>query len=238
MKKNYSLAIYCLIMCVLVACGNSSDSTSSNSSNDSSKYRDYRDGVKDLDFESARDTLNTYRMEYLKFQSKNGIIHKDERKEAELKYYNAFDYIYKMETQYLLSEFEGDECKDKIMFLLEEIPIEGEKCPEGLCDYDIACRGTWGDEGIPLDAYIVWTQHFNRLCSNILSLSINRKNQKLAKLILQNFVENVEVTAGGDVKIDGVFVDGNHGYIKYTKDDYNAAKKKYDEAVASGAFDN
>ena len=160
----------------------------------------------------------------------------EERKKAEWMYYSAFDHIYKAEIQYLLSELNGDECKDKITFLLEEIPVEGEKFPQGLCHYSIACRGEWGDEGLPLDAYIVWTQHFNRLCDTILSLAINRNNQDLAKMILLKYVDNVEVTRGGDNVVDGVMVDGNHGYIKYTSVDRDAARKKYDEAVRIGAF--
>lgn len=234
MKKWYYSFLFLMASACAISCGNNSSQNQTGQSE--SSEQSYREAVKNQDFESARDILNTYHVEYKKSQSKNGILYKDERKEAEGKYYNAFDYIYKAEIQYLLSELEGDECKDKIMFLLEEIPIEGEKFPKGLCEYRVACRGTSGDEGIPLDAYIIWTQHFNRLCSNILSLAINRKNQDLAKLILLHFVENVEVTKGRDVKVDGVLVDGNHGYIKYTTEDKDAAKAKYDEAVANGAF--
>ena len=40
----------------------------------------------------------------------------------------------------------------------------------------------------------------------------------------------------GERIVDGISVDGNHGYIKYTSADRDAAKKKYDEAVRNGAF--
>ena len=218
----------------LCSCGNSS----SGNSNKKEMYMDYRDAVKALDFETARDTMNTYRERYLEELSGKGIWdNTEERKKAEWMYYSAFDHIYKAEIQYLLSELNGDECKDKITFLLEEIPVEGEKFPQGLCDYRIASRGSGNTEGLPLDAYIVWTQHFNRLCDNILSLAINRRNQDLATMILLKYVDNVEVTEGGrDVVVDGVKVDGYHGYIKYTSTDRDAARKKYDEAVRIGAF--
>lgn len=234
MKKIYQFTISCLMLCALVACGGGNEKSSA----DGTKYQSYRDAVKNNDFESARDTLNVYREKYLYEQSQNGITHRHERKEAEGKYYQAFDDIYKAETQYLLSELSGEECKDKILFILEEIPVEGEKFPAGLCDYDVVCCGDWGDEGVPLDAYIVWTQHYNRLCGNFLTLAINRKNQELAKAILLQFVDNVEAIKGDNygIDVDGVKVDGNHGYIKYTSVDRDAAQKKYDEAVASGAF--
>lgn len=200
----------------------------------------YRDAVKALDFEAARDVMKKYHDRYLEELSKNAVLYAEERREAEGKYFSAFDEIYKAEIQYLLSELSGNECIDKISFLLAGIPVEGEKFPQGLCDYRIAGRGRWGgNEGLPFDAYIVWTQHFNRLCDTILFLAINRKNQDLAKLILLKYVDNVEVTIGKSpsIKVNGVWVDNSHGYINYTSADRDAARKKYNEAVKLGVFD-
>lgn len=224
-------------MATLCSCG---DSNSDNSNKEISQMN-YRDAVKALDFEAARDVMKKYHNKYLEELSKDAIKNAEERREAEGKYYSAFDEIYKAEIQYLLSELSGNECIDKISFLLAEIPVEGEKFPQGLCDYSIACRGrgNWGNAGLPLDAYIVWTQHFNRLCDTILFLAINRKNQDLAKLILLKYVDNVEVTEGriNGIKVNGVWVDGSHGYINYTSADRDAARKKYNEAVKLGVFD-
>ena len=228
MKKYLVLvAIIGVGVATLCSCGNS---------NKVEKYKDYRDAVKALNFEAAHDSMNTFHERYL--EELSSIMSRSDRKEAEGKYYGAFDYIYKAEILYLLSELNGDEFIDKVTFLLEEIPVEGEKFPEGLCTFGIAMRGNdLAGVGIPLDAYIVWTQHFNRLCDYILSLAINRNNQDIAKMILLKYVDNVMATPGGDgVKVDGVKVDINHGYIKYTSEDRVAAQKKYDEAVKSGAF--
>ena len=234
MKKHlFLVAIIGFGVATLRSCGNSN----SGNSNKEEMDMDYRDAIKALDFETARDIMNTYHERYIEELSKS-YSHRKERKKAEGMYYSAFDHIYKAEIQYLLSELNGDECKDKIAFLLEEIPVEGEKFPQGLCSYFIASRGDFGDDGLPFDAYIVWTQHFNRLCDNILSLAINRRNQDLATMILLKYVDNVEVTTGDHpaVVVDGVKVDGDHGYIKYTSADRDAARKKYDEAVRIGAF--
>ena len=234
MKKHlFLVAIIGFGVATLCSCGNSN----SGNSNKEEMDMDYRDAIKALDFETARDIMNTYHERYIEELSKS-YSHRKERKKAEGMYYSAFDQIYKAEIQYLLSELNGDECKDKIAFLLEEIPVEGEKFPQGLCSYFIASRGDFGDDGLPFDAYIVWTQHFNRLCDTILSLAINRRNQDLATMILLKYVDNVEVTTGDHpaVVVDGVKVDGDHGYIKYTSADRDAARKKYDEAVRIGAF--
>ena len=234
MKKHlFLVAIIGFGVATLCSCGNSN----SGNSNKEEMDMDYRDAIKALDFETARDIMNTYHERYIEELSKS-YSHRKERKKAEGMYYSAFDHIYKAEIQYLLSELNGDECKDKIAYLLEEIPVEGEKFPQGLCSYFIASRGDFGDDGLPFDAYIVWTQHFNRLCDNILSLAINRRNQDLATMILLKYVDTVEVTIGDGpgIVVDGVKVDGDHGYIKYTSADRDAARKKYDEAVRIGAF--
>ena len=188
--------------------------------------QNYQEACKELDFEAARTYLYQFRQEYLNCRNK----------QSEAKYYEAFDYIYKAEIQFLLSEFSDEECVDKITFILTEIPVEGEKAQAGLCRYWSACRDE--KEGKPLDAYIVWTEHYNRLCNTILTLAINRNYPKLAKFAIMQFADNVEVYKGSSdgIEIDGVNVDGNHGYIKYTSSDRDAAKKKYKEALQLGAI--
>ena len=236
MKKHlFLVAIIGFGVATLCSCGNSN----SGNSNKEEMDMDYRDAIKALDFETARDIMNTYHERYIEELSKSASRdkNKEERKKAQGMYYSAFDHIYKAEIQYLLSELNGDECKDKITFLLEGIPVEGEKFPQGLYSYRIVTRDEY-DDGLPLDAYIVWTQHFNRLCDTILSLAINRRNQDLDTMILLKYVDTVEVTIGDGpgIVVDGVKVDGDHGYIKYTSADRDAARKKYDEAVRIGAF--
>lgn len=243
MKRVCIISFCCIAVFLLTACGSSSSKNEEEEEKitvtgaDGKEYTSYQEACKDGDFETAHSFLNAYHEKYVEAQSRGSMgAWRYERN----KYFQAFDYIYKREIQYLLSELDEEECKDKILFILEEIPAEGEKFPEGLCDYRIVCRGDFGDDGIPLDAYIVWTQHYNRLCNNILTLAINRKNRSLAQSILLQYVDNVEAIKGdsdGSLKVNGVKVDGNHGYIKYTSEDRDAAKKKYDEAVKSGAFD-
>lgn len=239
---KYTKIFLCFVAIALATSGCSSNGSQKTSDNqETKKFQDasiYKNACKELDFETAREYMSELHQIYIDALSKPMFLedeNKEAKKKAENKYYEAFDYIYKAEIQYLLSEFDEDECVDKLAFFMEDIPIEGEKVPAGLCDFRMACRGDFGEEGVPLDAYIVWTEHYNRLCNTILSLSINRNYPKLAKFALMQFVDNVEAHKGGDgVKIDGVKVDGNHGYIKYTSTDRDAAKKKYNEAVKMG----
>ena len=203
--------------------------------------QNYQKACKELDFETAREFLSELRKEYITTPSYDLTS----RENAENKYFEAFDYIYKAEIQFLLSEFDDEECRNKITFLLEEIPIIGEKAPAGLCSKS-AIRE------VERNGYLVWVEHYNRLCNTILTLAINRNYPKLAKVALMQFADNMEVTEGGThyyewpngdtgnvddyKKVDGVTVDQYHAYVKYVSRDRDAAKKKYDEAVKLGVI--
>ena len=125
---------------------------------------------------------------------------------AQQKYYKAFDYIYQHEVQLIMAEATEEECEGKITFLLQSIPVEGEK------------HGS----SYARSAYFRWSQHFNSLCNNILTLAINRKNQKLARFILMQYVED----------------DYNWINNEYKSIERNKAEKKYQEAVNLGMFED
>ena len=245
MKKYYFLFVCLLsfLTCVYMSsCGGSSSQPGlSVQSQPGLSVQSYRDAVKNLDFETARDVLSAYREEYTQALAKCHASSEEsieELKAAESAYFNAFDYIYKAEVQYLLSELSEDECLDKITFLLEEIPVEGEKFQPGLCSH-LVCDRKRSTDAVPFDAYIVWTQHYNNLCKNILSLAINRKNKALAEGILNSFVDNVELIRGQHhpiVVVNGVELSQYDGYIKYVSTDRDAAQERYSNAVAQGAF--
>ena len=203
--------------------------------------QNYQEACKELDFEAARELLSELRQEYITTPDYDLTS----REKAENKYFEAFDYIYKAEIQFLLSEFDDEECRDKITFLLEEIPIIGEKAPAGLCNKSAINK-------VERNGYLVWVEHYNRLCNTILTLAINRNYPKLAKVALMQFADNMEITEGGThyyewpngdtgnvddyKKVDGVTVDQYHAYVKYVGTDRDAAKKKYDEAVKLGVI--
>lgn len=144
-------------------------------------------------------------------------------------YYEVFDYVYKAEIQFIMSELSEDVCVDKITFLLNEIPIDGIKMPKGLFNGSsfYSNRSMY---------YHNWTVHFNRLCDQILTLAINRKYKDVARNVLMQYVDNY-VIIDGKADINGVHVSYGESYINYTSDDRDAAKKKYEEAVALGLFE-
>lgn len=89
---------------------------------------------------------------------------------------------------------------------------------------------------------------YNGICDKILDVAINNKNRDLALSILALYKEDIGMfTGGSSIKVkdnwydkapDGTLVDGNHRYIWFYNKSKTDAKKKYDEAVKSGAFNN
>jgi hypothetical protein len=184
--------------------------------------KDYRAACKRGDFETAHLILGELLEEY------NSDIDCD-------KYYTAFSYIYPREIQYILDNIEGDECVDKIIFLLTEIPITGTKPAEGdhrdrgqLADY---INSRFAEEG----KYTEYVKNYNALCDNILALAINRKNQRLAKMVLLQYVENVTAIKK---EIEDPNVNGNFSRVTYSNADKDKAQKKYDDALELGAFED
>ena len=240
MKRNFLLGAACLFsVLVFESCfgeGMYRSDADTKSVEISEEYDSYKDACAAGNYEAAHLFLDEYCNAYLKYLSKNPIVYGDERTSAESKYYKAFDYIYNSELQYLMSQMSEEECKDKIVFLLNSVPVVGEVLPEGLHDYyDVYQKG---DRGNILHAYITWTVHYNRLCNTVLTLAINRRYKSVAQTALMQYVDNVEATTGDSgTNVDGVRVDGNHGYVKYTSADRDAAMKKYKDALKLGMFD-
>ena len=135
----------------------------------------------------------------------------------------------------ILVKLKTEKSSNLILNFLTRIPVRGQKAKPGLCGfYDAYLDASWNDEIRALKDYKDWVVEYNQECDKILSLAINEGNKYLARMVLSKYVDNVQATAGGDVYVDGVFVDGSHGYIKYVPTDRNAARKKYDEAIKLG----
>ena len=201
MKKVFYSILLCLGIISLTSCGGSD--------------KDYIEACNARDFETAHKILNQYREDYTEALSEDldNSYRKKEYDAAQQKYYKAFDYIYQHEVQLIMEEATEQECVDKITFLLLSIPVEEEK--------QQSIGVTYGfDEYKIFDAYLKWSQHYNSLCNSILTLAIDRKNKKLARFILMQFVNEI------------------YQNRIYSSTDRYYAKKKYQEAVDLGMFED
>ena len=155
------------------------------------EYESYREACRDGDFDAAHKFLDRLKEEVIDWSSDH-------------KYQEAEEYIFNYEVNALVSQ-NSEEANTRIIYLLNEIPIEGTKQPIGVTshyygsDYGNSCN------------------RFNIKLNKILELAISTGNQDIAKKILPLYKE--------DENRDGI----NHitGYSYETKD---AAQAKYDEA--------
>lgn len=222
MKQFISLAAICSVI-AFFSCGNSSKSSSEEAITvtgaNGKEYTTYQEACRAKDYEAAFKFLDILHDNYVK---NLGVPYR------KTEYYSALDYIYKQEIMYLASV--GDEASsNRIVFLLQEVPIEG-KCNPGLTSW-------FGEDE---DAYIEAIKHYNDLCNTTLDLAISQGNKSLALKIIRLYKQNVEIIEGdntGKIKVNGTIVDDSHFYLKFNDIDKEHAQAKFDEAVSSGAFD-
>jgi len=233
MKKILILLAIVIAVCYLGKCSCSGDSEKEHAiveiepetvtGADGTEYKTYQAACRAGDFEAAHEFVDKLQE---MAEGKNPILYKEEIE----KYQAAQDYVFKQEMMYLAADG-SEEASNKIIFLLTELPVEGEMLSEGMHDF----YKVYGNR------YKSWVKRYNTKCDEILSLAIQNKNEYLAKKVLGMFKQNMEGETGGHnekivVKGKTITFDGNHGYVWYTNEDIDAAQKKYNQAVKSGAF--
>lgn len=160
------------------------------------KYESYREACRDGDFDAAHKLLDRMK--------ENAKDWEDENKVQE-----AEDYIFNNEVNALVSQ-NSEEANTRIIYLLNEIPIEGIKLSIGT---NASSSGS---------LYGKSCNRYNIKLNQILELAISTGNQDIAQKILPLYKED-EIIRDWDV-------------VAYTYETKNAAQKKYDDAVKTGAF--
>lgn len=177
----------------------------------------YKQAVKDGDFEAAHEILER--------------CYSDD----------AMVYINFYEISSLLEEG-GDGVVDKVIYILNEVPVKGE-IQKGICDYFYASEilnsrnaCIYETEAATARTYISFCKKYNELCDKVINLAINRKNKQVAEAVLDFYKPDIKVYKGESwgIKIDGVNVDGNHGYIKLYKETKAEAAEKVRKAFRMG----
>ena len=178
----------------------SNDYESSEGLSDRKKeYESYREACRDGDFDAAHKFLDRMKEDV-------------EDWDSEQKYREAEDYVFNYEVNALVSQ-NSEEANTRIIYLLNEIPIEGTKQPIGDTEYGGSVYGNS-------------CNRFNIKLNQIMELAISLGNQDIAKKILPLYKEDEIMDSKRTYKI-----------AAYTYNTRDAAQAKYDEAVASGAFD-
>lgn len=196
MKKNLVLiALIGFVMTILFGCGGSSSKESSEGSSitglDGIVYESYREACRAGDFEAAHKFLDRMK----------------EENEYWTKVEEAEDYIFNYEVNALVAQ-NSVEANNRVIYLLNEIPINGIKCPTGT-DLRVNAHSGYGNS----------CGRFNIKLNKIMEIAISLDNQDIAKKILPLYKED-EIVKGDWRKIISA----------YTYDSKEAAQRKYNEA--------
>lgn len=217
MNKIIKILSLCTLCFSLLSCsGGNSGSTDSKEEN----ADNYKQACTEGDFEKAHEILGSIHDEYLA----NNSLGFSSFDKISNKYLSALDYVYGHEIRELIAN--DEDCVTKIVFLLSEVPQDGAKS-EGLMGYFESQVGeSCGSES--LTRYVYYCNAINKLCDTALNTAISLGNENLARALVEQYKENYEVVKGDEpaVEVDGVMVDGNHGYVKFTTKSKDAAKAK------------
>ena len=136
------------------------------------EYDNYKENCKDGAFEDAHEKLGEIHETFV-----STSIHSDDYLAKAREYFSALEYIYKAEKQYILTNMDDEACKDKLTFLLSEIPIDGQKPDESFKIYywDFE-EGNQYEEDYPkpYKVYGYYATSYNNLLNHALILAINR----------------------------------------------------------------
>ena len=188
MKKNLVfMALLGLVMTTLCSCGGKIGSNAIIGEN-GKEYESYREACRDGDFDAAHKFLDRMKEDVEDWASNE-------------KFQEAEDYVFNYEVNALISQ-NSEEANTRIIYLLNEIPIEGTKEPVGT----ITVSSEYGES----------CSRYNIKLNKILELAISVGNQDIAKKLLPLYKE--------DQIMPHVTVEA------YTYDSRDAAQAKYDEA--------
>lgn len=210
------LAAVCLAVCLFVACDKPV------TGKDGTKYESYQQACRAQDYEAAYVFVD-------RVENKKGSDSED--------FLKIRDYVVSSEILYLLS-MSSEEASNRVLYLITEIKPAERLVAEGFVDLHIhwnSKNGSYPDKE-RIDAYRSRVETYNKQCGQILDLAIQNKNQKLAQSILKSFIPSVEVEVS--VKEQTFGVDHECYNVSYSERAKESAQAKYDEAVASGAFNN
>ena len=245
------LAISCVCVLVMGACGsgsNENDSTQEKKLSEKKNYRDdYRKACEDLEFGEAHKILDKLRDVFVndglsKLRDGNQYMVVDIK--GYKNYVDADLYIFREEVAFLMG-LDSPDAETKIFKLLLDTPLDGTKLPEGKCEEYAATEGEYlyyNQKGEKVWLYHYCIERFNQKCDIIVDLSILLGKQQLAAKALSYYKEDMVIehadvfhtvkvkTKNGTVEIK------DSGYIWYDTRSKDAAQKKYDEAVKNGVF--
>ena len=208
---------------------------------DGKKYTSYITACSNGDFDAAREFVEKMKVQLTNAKANDDYYLKVALKES---IQEAEDYIFNEEIQYLAS-LNDEQANNKLVLILNRQSVEGSEVQEGTClgknvpDYCVERPTEYGstpDAVKSFSIYKSWCETHNSRCNTLFNIAIACGNENLAKKILHLLRKDPELLLKNERQeknSDRIYYDV---YAHYTNGSRDAAQKKYDEAVKSGAF--
>ena len=227
-----------LILLIIARCDYREEhpKTISVKSTEGTVYDSYQAACSKCDFDAARDYVAKMKQELIRLQNNYSSSREEYAKSVE----EAEKYVENEELLFLTSLNE-EQANNRIVTILTQRPIEGIEPAEMECldkevtEWSVDLSNEKGSERIKsFKKYISWCGVFNTKCNTLLSTAIASDNQSLAEKIIRCYRPDPEILLKNKRKKEGdIYFDA---YAHFTNTSKEAAQKKYDEAVKSGAF--
>ena len=199
-------------------------------------YDSYQEAARAYDFVAAHKILDELQEDFL---SEKSSYKREKKKDV---YDRACDDLFKSEALYLCAK--GDkESIDRVVFLLSELPIEGNALPEGTKyenDLDFGFHSDDNSQYNQHNLYIKSVRRFNQACNTLVDLSIAQHNYSLAEKVLPLFksipfpIEDFETDVEASKKA-GKTIYKRHE-MKYSWKEKESAIEKINKAIDDGVF--
>lgn len=176
----------------------------------------YVDAVSASDYKTAHEILDNLLAVALEANA-NGSW---ESEDAMEKFWAAADHIYKAEMLYLIA-MNDPEANKRLIHSLATMSIIGDKPTHKTSAYSPLTK---------YDNYQIFVTRFNRMCDEILNISLLNNNKDMARQILNLYKED----CSPHYKKDG---DKDYYYYDFSNTSKDAALKKYNEAIENGLSD-
>ena len=176
------------------------------------EYNNYKDACEALDFQAAYHYASDGMAEYPEDYWDGGSVYQDN-----------FDYVFNAEITYLCG-LKTKEADDRIIHVLLELPSHGDAVDE-----NVKYSGT---PYYRANMYIEYIRKFNERCDIILEKAMLEGNKTVASKVLRLYKKDIQILRNTKEDDEEIIQTG-----AFTDAPKLAAQKKFEEAVADGAFD-
>ena len=182
---------------------------------EAAKPQTYVEAVKLNDFTTAHEILDRLMTKAIEGNASGSWAAEDYLEE----FWAAADHIYKAEMMYLI-EMQDSEANKRLVNTLAMMNVIGDKPTSSvLRDFHVNLKAK---------NYSIFVTRYNRLCDEILNISIINNNKEMAKTVLNMYKDDCVFLYDKEVS------DGYTYHYDLTVKSKPAALKKYNEAIKNG----